>query len=175
MQWSIWSNFFCHSIWNARMSSAHALIRQIFLVLLEYCSFSNYYCNTNTRTSVLYCNTKQQDLYILGFCLILKYNDSWQLYNYTARLFKALTWNQCCGIPNKIVQPITAFQLALTITHLHAVNSCTFEIYISYKYLNCWNSIVFHHYFLQIICLNLTLVKRIIININPTFSPLKYI
>jgi hypothetical protein len=33
-------NFFCHSITNARMNSANALIRQIFLVLLEYCSFS---------------------------------------------------------------------------------------------------------------------------------------
>ena len=33
-------NFFCHSFWNARMSSAHTLIRQNFLVLPEYCSFS---------------------------------------------------------------------------------------------------------------------------------------
>ena len=33
-------NFFCHSIWNARISSARTLIRQIFLVLLVYCSFS---------------------------------------------------------------------------------------------------------------------------------------
>jgi hypothetical protein len=33
-------NFFCHSIWNARMSSARALTRQTFLVLPEYCSFS---------------------------------------------------------------------------------------------------------------------------------------
>ena len=64
MQWRMWSNFiesfilydfvtstliwnfpyfnnFFHSIWNARMSNAHALIRQICLALLEYCLLSS--------------------------------------------------------------------------------------------------------------------------------------
>ena len=48
----------------AHMSSTGTQIRQIFLILA---CFPKQYCKSNSKASILYCITKQQELFILGF------------------------------------------------------------------------------------------------------------